>query len=156
MLEYARISLIYLDYIKESFINKIKDTISKNNNNKSTINIKINEHIISTLNQLPNNQSNFECPKCNGSYNLEQNSFYFCTQCKETSFFCEECYKTFNAANKNKNKTKEKEKQIFHEHHLILFYKYSQNKTSFIIKDIYNKYMFLLKGKKSKKIYLKL
>ena len=146
------LSLIYLDYIKESFINKIKDTISKNNNNnKSTINIKINEHIISTFNPLPNNKTNFECPKCNRSYNLERNSFYFCTQCKETSFFCEECYKTFNSANKNKNKTKEKEKQIFHEHHLILFYKYSQNKTSFIIKDIYNKYMNLLKGKKSKK-----
>ena len=146
------LSLIYLDYIKESFINKIKDTISKNNNNnKSTIIIKINEHIISTFNPLPNNKTNFECPKCNGSYNLEQNSFYFCPQCKERSFFCEECYKTFNSANKNKNKTKEKEKQIFHEHHLILFYKYSQNKTSFIIKDIYNKYMNLLKGKKSKK-----
>ena len=150
----AIISLTYLDYKKEKIFDKIKEIISKNNNNnKSTINIKIKEYIISTFNPIPNPQTIFECPKCERSYTLEQNSFYFCTQCKEKSFFCDECFSGFNATIKDKNKLKEKdkEKQNFHEHHLILFYKYSQNKTSFIIKEKYDKYMNLLKDKKAKK-----
>ena len=148
----ALISLIYLDYIEENLFNKIKDIVSENNNNKrSTINIKIREQKITTLNILPNPQTIFECPKCERSYTLEQNSFYFCTQCQEKAFFCEECYIGFNATIKDKKKSKEKEKQIFHEHHLIFFYKYSQNKTSFIIKEKYENYSNLLKDKKKKK-----
>lgn len=144
-------SLTYLDYIEENIFNKIKDIITINNNNKSTINIKIREQKISTLNILPNPQTIFECPKCERSYTLEQNSFYFCTQCQEKAFFCEECFIGFNSSLKDKKKQKEKEKTIFHEHHLILFYKFSQNKTSFIIKEKFEKYNNLLKDQKVKK-----
>ena len=146
------ISLTYLDYIQENIFNQIKDIVSKNNNNKkSTVNITLNEKKIQALDILPNPQTIFECPKCERSYTLEQNSFYFCTQCQEKALFCEECYIGFNGASKDKKKQKEKEKQIFHEHHLILFYKYNKNKTSFIIKEKYEKYMNSLKDKKKKK-----
>ena len=146
------ISLTYLDYIQENIFNQIKDIVSKNNNNKkSTVNITLNEKKIQALDILPNPQTIFECPKCERSYTLEQNSFYFCTQCQEKALFCEECYIGFNGASKDKKKPKEKEKQIFHEHHLILFYKYNKNKTSFIIKEKYEKYMNSLKDKKKKK-----
>ena len=146
------ISLTYLDYIQENIFNQIKDIVSKNNNNKkSTINITLNEKKIQALDILPNPQTIFECPKCERSYTLEQNSFYFCTQCQEKALFCEECYIGFNGTSKDKKKQKEKEKQIFHEHHLILFYKYNKNKTSFIIKEKYEKYMNSLKDKKKKK-----
>ena len=152
------ISLIYSDYIEDNIITKLKDIISKNNkNNKSSINIKLTEQKISTLNILPNPQTIFVCPQCERSYTLEQNSFYFCTQCKENQFFCEECYIGFNSTNKDKKKEKQKEKlkskekKNFHEHHLIMFYKFNQNKKAFIIKDIYDKHMKILKDKKGKK-----
>ena len=158
------ISLIYSDYIEDNIITKLKDIISKNNkNNKSSINIKLTEQKISTLNILPNPQTIFVCPQCERSYTLEQNSFYFCTQCKENQFFCEECYIGFNSTNKDKKKEKQKQKEkikskenkIFHEHHLIMFYKFNQNKKAFIIKDIYDKHMKILKDKKGKKNKLK-
>ena len=158
------ISLIYSDYIEDNIITKLKDIISKNNkNNKSSINIKLTEQKISTLNILPNPQTIFVCPQCERSYTLEQNSFYFCTQCKENQFFCEECYTGFNSTNKDKKKEKQKQKEKikskenknFHEHHLIMFYKFNQNKKGFIIKDIYDKHMKILKDKKGKKNKLK-
>ena len=146
------IILTYLDYIQERILIQIKDIVSKNNNNnKSSINIKIKEQKIQTLNILSNPQTIFECPKCERSYTLEQNSFYYCTECQEKAFFCEECYIGYNSPGKDKKKQKEKGKNSFHEHHLILFYKYSQNKTSFIIKEKIEKYKNVLNDKKMKK-----
>jgi len=149
----AFLILTYLDYIQDDIIAEIKEIISKNNNrNKSSINIKLREKKISTINILPNPLTVFECPKCERSYTLEQNSFYFCVQCQEKQYFCEECYRGFYAAIKDKKKAiKTKEKGIFHEHHLILFYKYNQNKSSFIIKEKYEKYKAILNDKKGKK-----
>ena len=154
------ISLIYSDYIQDNIITKIKDIISKNNNNnKSSINIKLREQKLETLNILPNLQTIFECPQCERSYTLEQNSFYFCTQCKEKQFFCEECYIGFNSTIKEKHKEKAKEKakskdkNNFHEHHLVMFYKFNPNRKAFIIKDKYEKYTKLLNDKKMKKNY---
>ena len=149
----AFLILTYLDYIQDDIIAEIKEIISKNNNrNKSSINIKLREKKISTINILPNPLTVFECPKCERSYTLEQNSFYFCVQCQEKQYFCEECYRGFYAPIKDKKKAiKTKEKGIFHEHHLILFYKYNQNKSSFIIKEKYEKYKAILNDKKGKK-----
>ena len=149
----AFLILTYLDYIQDDIIAEIKEIISKNNNrNKSSINIKLREKKISTINILPNPLTVFECPKCERSYTLEQNSFYFCDQCQEKQYFCEECYRGFYAPIKDKKKAiKTKEKGIFHEHHLILFYKYNQNKSSFIIKEKYEKYKAILNDKKGKK-----
>ena len=149
----AILILTYLDYIQDDIIAEIKEIISKNNNrNKSSINIKLREKKISTINILPNPLTVFECPKCERSYTLEQNSFYFCDQCQEKQYFCEECYRGFYAPIKDKKKAiKTKEKGIFHEHHLILFYKYNQNKSSFIIKEKYEKYKAILNDKKGKK-----
>jgi hypothetical protein len=154
----ALITLIYLDYIQNDIFNSIKSIVSDNNNGKkSTINIKIKEEKVTTINILPNPLNVFECPKCERSYTLEQNSFYFCLQCQEKSFFCEECYTGFNLTINNKKKTQEqtksKDKNIFHDHHLIMFYKYSQNKTSFIIKAKYEKFLKLISDKKSMKNY---
>jgi hypothetical protein len=149
----AFLILTYLDYIQDDIIEEIKEIISKNNNrNKSSINIKLREKKISTINILPNPLTVFECPKCERSYTLEQNSFYFCVQCQEKQYFCEECYRGFYAPIKDKKKAiKTKEKGIFHEHHLILFFKYNQNKSSFIIKEKYEKYKAILNDKKGKK-----
>ena len=149
----AFLILTYLDYIQDDIIAEIKEIISKNNNrNKSSINIKLREKKISTINILPNPLTVFECPKCERSYTLEQNSFYFCDQCKEKQYYCEECYRGFYAPIKDKKKViKTKEKGIFHEHHLILVYKYNQNKSSFIIKEKYEKYKAILNDKKGKK-----
>ena len=155
----ALITLIYLDYIQNDIFTSIKNIVSDNNNGrKSTINIKIREEKIPTMNILPNPLNVFECPKCERSYTLEQNSFYYCLQCQEKSYFCEECYTGFNLTIKDKKKkqekTKSKDKNIFHEHHLIMFYKYSQNKTSFIIKEKYDKLMKMINDKKNKKNYI--
>ena len=149
----AILILTYLDYIQDDIIAEIKEIIYRNNNrNKSSINIKLREKKISTINILPNPLTVFECPKCERSYTLEQNSFYFCVQCQEKQYFCEECYRGFYAPIKDKKKAiKTKEKGIFHEHHLILFYKYNQNKSSFIIKEKYEKYKAILNDKKGKK-----
>ena len=149
----AFLILTYLDYIQDDIIAEIKEIIYRNNNrNKSSINIKLREKKISTINILPNPLTVFECPKCERSYTLEQNSFYFCVQCQEKQYFCEECYRGFYAPIKDKKKAiKTKEKGIFHEHHLILFYKYNQNKSSFIIKEKYEKYKAILNDKKGKK-----
>ena len=152
------ISLTYSDYIDDNIITKIKHIISKNNNNnKSSINIKLREQKIQTLNILPNPQTVFICPQCERSYTLEQNSFYFCTQCQENQFFCEECYTGFNSTIKDKNKSKQKQKtksknnDVFHQHHLIMIYRLNPNKKAFIIKDKYEKYSKLLSDKKGKK-----
>ena len=156
----ANISLIYLDYIQSQNFENIKTIIKDNNINNngksSSIYIKIKEEQIKTLNLLENAQSVFVCPKCNRSYTLAQNSFYFCNKCKENSFFCEECYKGFYDSVKIIKKKKGKPPQdnnIFHEHPLILFYKYNQNKTSYIIKEEYNKYIDILSNNKLKRIY---
>ncbi len=146
------ISLTYLDYIQNNIFKDIKEIISSNNNNgKSSINIKIREQNIKTINLLPNPEPIFICPKCERSYTLDQNSFYFCNECKQNAFFCEECYNGFNSASKGKKKEEKKSKENFHEHHLILFYKYNSKKSSFIIKEKYDKYNEISKNKKKKK-----
>ena len=96
---------------------------------------------------MENLQSVFECPKCNRSYTFDQNSFYFCNKCKENQYFCEECYRGFSESVKalKKNKAKgSQENNVFHEHQLILFYKYNENKSSYIIKEVYNRFMDIL------------
>ena len=154
----ANISFTYLDYIQDSNFEEIKKIINDNNISKngksSSVNIKIKEEKIETIKLLENIQSVFECPKCNRSYTFEQNSFYFCNQCKNNSFFCEECYRGYYDSKKGKKKKKIKfseENEIFHEHHLILFYKYNPSKSSYIIKEEFNKYMDLLGNNKLKK-----
>jgi hypothetical protein len=154
----VNMSLLYLDYIPSENFENIKKLIHDNNVNNngksSSIYIKIKEEQIKTIKLLENAQSVFECPKCNRSYTLDQNSFYFCNICKENSFFCEECYRGFYDSVKIKKKKKIKEENnIFHEHHLILFFKYNQNKSSYIIKEEYDKYIDILGNNKLKRIY---
>ena len=154
----VNMSLLYLDYIPSENFENIKKLIHDNNVNNngksSSIYIKIKEEQIKTIKLLENAQSVFECPKCNRSYTLDQNSFYFCNICKENSFFCEECYRGFYDSVKIKKKKKIKEENnIFHEHHLILFFKYNQNKSSYILKEEYNKYIDILGNNKLKRIY---
>ena len=156
----TNISITYFDNISSQNFEDIKNIVNDNNiansGKSSSIQIKIKEAKLETIKLLENLQSVFECPKCNRSYTFDQNSFYFCNKCKENQFFCEECYKGFydTVKVKKKNKSKNtKENNIFHEHHLILFYKYNQNKTSYIIKEIFNKYMDIFENNKMKRIY---
>ena len=154
----ANIILTYLDCIKDNNFEEIKKIINDNNINNngksSSINIKIKEEKIKTIKLLDNIQSVFECPKCNRSYTFDQNSFYFCNKCKENAFFCQECYTGFHESKKGKKKKKtEDNNKIFHEHQLILFYNYNRNKSSYIIKEEFNKYMNLIGNNKLKKNY---
>ena len=156
----SNILMTYLDNIQSQNFEEMKKIINDNNitNNgkSSSIQIKLREEKLETIKLLENLQTVFECPKCNRSYTFEQNSFYFCNKCKENSFFCEECYRGFYDSvkvKKNKKSKNTKENNVFHEHHLILFYKFNQNKATYIIKEIYNKYMDILENNKLKRIY---
>ena len=153
----ANIIFTYLDYIQENNFDEIKGIIKDNNINNngksSSINIKIKEEKIETIKLLDNIQTVFECPTCNRSYTFDQNSFYFCNICKENAFFCQECYRGFHETKKGKKKKKEEGNKIFHEHQLILFYNFNKNKTSYIIKEEFNKYMDLIGNNKLKKNY---
>ena len=154
----VNISLTYLDYISSQTFEEIKSIINENNTNSlgktSSIYIKLKEEKIETINLLGDIQPVFVCPKCNRSYTFDQNSFYFCSQCQENKYYCEECYRGFFDIVKIKKNKKEKnsEKNVFHEHPLLFFYKYNKNKSSFIIKEKYNKYRDILGNNKRKRI----
>ena len=159
----ANMSLIYLDYINENNFDEMKKVISDNNisssGKSSSIYIKLKEQKIETINLLENKQKNFKCQKCNKSYTLDLTSFYFCYKCQPHTFFCDDCYRKYHESIKGKKKKKEKNEQseqiqennIFHEHHLLLFYNYTQKKTAFIIKDEFNKYMNIIENSRLKK-----
>ena len=154
----VNISLTYLDYISSQTFEEIKSIINENNTNSlgktSSIYIKLKEEKIETINLLGDIQPVFVCPKCNRSYTFDQNSFYFCSQCQENKYYCEECYRGFFDTVKIKKNKKEKnsEKNVFHEHPLLFFYKYNKNKSSFIIKEKYSKYRDILGNNKRKRI----
>ena len=159
----ANMSLIYLDCINENNFDVMKKVISDNNTSSSgkssSIYIKLKEQKIETINLLENKQKNFKCQKCNKSYTLDLTSFYFCYKCQPHAFFCDDCYRKYHESIKGKKKKKEKNEQseqiqennIFHEHHLLLFYNYTQKKTAFIIKDELNKYMNIIENSRLKK-----
>ena len=150
------INLTYLDYIPSQNFEEIKNIINDNNKNSSgklsSIFIKLKEEKIKTKKLLENIGTVFECPKCNRSYTFDQNSFYFCSKCKNNNFFCEECYiGSINTVKiKKKKKAKNQDNNDFHEHPLILFYKYDQNKSSDIIEEKYNKYMEIIENNKKR------
>ena len=156
----VNICITYLDYLSSQYFEEIKKIIKDNHTNNSgkssSIYIKLKEEKIETINLLENLHSVFECPKCNRSYTFDQNSFYFCNKCKENQYFCEECYRGFSESVKalKKNKAKgSQENNVFHEHQLILFYKYNENKSSYIIKEVYNRFMDILGNNKLKRLY---
>ena len=154
----VNLSITYLDNISSQNFEELKKLINDNNINSSgkssSIYIKLKEEKIETINIFENMETVFECPKCNRSYTFEKNSFYFCNNCKEKSVFCEECYRGFYDSVKIKKKMKNKisQENVFHEHHLILFYNYNPNKSSYILKEEYTKYMDIIENNKLKKI----
>ena len=171
-----QINITYLDYLKSNIkLDKIKSIVESNNKNCS-IKFKLNNIELKTLNLFPKITKKYVCSKCIKEKVFNNESFYMCNSCRETDFLiCRDCYEDLYSSSKDKKEDddffkdfimqdpsqknakleEEKEEKLYekiHEHPLLFLFNFDIKKNTYIIKDIYDKYIESLTNKSKKKV----
>ena len=170
------INIIYLDYLKQNLnLEKINNLIQSNNKN-SIFQISLKNIELTTINLFPKLTKTFVCSKCLKSYPFQNESFYLCNFCRETDYLlCKNCYdesylnikstndeddffkdfimKDNSNGNSNNNNDKEENNlyKKIHEHPLLYIFNFDTKKKTYMIKNIYDKYIDILTNEKNKK-----
>ena len=172
------INITYLDFIKQNLkIDKINSIIELNNKN-SSMKIKLNNIELKTINLFPKITKTFICSKCLKEKVFNNESFYLCNYCKTSDYLlCKDCYEDLYSNSKNEKEDDEffkdfimqdysrpqnldldqKEEKFYekiHEHPLLFLFNFDTKKNTYIIKDLYDKYIDILTNK-SKKTFIK-
>ena len=172
------INITYLDYLKQNLnLEKIYNILESNNKN-SCFEISLKETELTTINLFPKLTKTFVCSKCLKSYPFHNESFYMCYSCKTIDYLlCKYCYdelylnakgnneeddffKDFIMNDKNNDikdneKDNEEENMLYtkiHEHPLLFLFNFDAKKNTYMIKDIYEKYIDILTNGKNKKL----
>ena len=172
------LNITYLDYLKQDLnLEKIYNILESNNKN-SCFEISLKETELTTINLFPKLTKTFVCSKCLKSYPFHNESFYMCYSCKTIDYLlCKYCYdelylnakgnneeddffKDFIMNDKNNNikdneKDNEEENMLYtkiHEHPLLFLFNFDAKKNTYMIKDIYEKYIDILTNGKNKKL----
>ena len=172
------INITYLDYLKQNLnLEKIYNILESNNKN-SCFEISLKETELTTINLFPKLTKTFVCSKCLKSYPFHNESFYMCYSCKTIDYLlCKYCYdelylnakgnneeddffKDFIMNDKNNDikdneKVNEEENMLYtkiHEHPLLFLFNFDAKKNTYMIKDIYEKYIDILTNGKNKKL----
>ena len=172
------INITYLDYLKQNLnLEKIYNILESNNKN-SCFEISLKETELTTINLFPKLTKTFVCSKCLKSYPFHNESFYMCHSCKTIDYLlCKYCYdelylnakgnneeddffKDFIMNDKNNDikdneKDNEEENMLYtkiHEHPLLFLFNFDAKKNTYMIKDIYEKYIDILTNGKNKKL----
>ena len=167
------INIIYFNYLKQNLrLDKIISIIESNNKNCS-MKIKLNNYELETINLFPKLTKTFICSKCLKEKLFNNESFYLCTYCKTSDYLlCKDCYEDLYSNSKDQKDdddffkdfimqdsspnldSNEKEQKFYekiHEHPLLFLFNFNINKNTFIIKDLYDKYLDLLTNDNKKK-----
>ena len=170
------INITYLDYLKEKLsLEKLYKIIDTNNKNTS-FQISIKDIQLTTINLFPKLTKTFVCSKCLKSYHFHNESFYMCNFCRTTDYLlCKNCYdelylnikstndeddffKDFimkdNNNNIKDNQNNNEENILYkkiHEHPLLFMFNFDSKKNTYVIKDIYDKYIDILTNEKNTK-----
>ena len=172
------INITYLDYLKENLnLEKLYKIIEPNNKNTS-FQISIKDIQLTTINLFPKLTKTFVCSKCLKSYPFHNESFYMCNFCRTTDYLlCKICYdelylnikstndeddffkdfimKDNNNIKDNQNNNDNNEENILykkiHEHPLLFMFNFDSKKNTYVIKDIYDKYIDMLTNEKNTK-----
>ena len=135
--------------------------------------IKLNNYELETINLFPKLTKTFICSKCLKEKLFNNESFYLCTYCKTSDYLlCKDCYEDLYSNSKDQKDdddffkdfimqdsspnldSNEKEQKFYekiHEHPLLFLFNFNINKNTFIIKDLYDKYLDLLANDNKKK-----
>ena len=172
------LNITYMDYLKQDLnLEKIYNILESNNKN-SCFEISLKETELTTINLFPKLTKTFVCSKCLKSYPFHNESFYMCYSCKTIDYLlCKYCYdelylnakgnneednffKDFIMNDKNNDikdneKDNEEENMLYtkiHEHPLLFLFNFDAKKNTYMIKDIYEKYIDILTNGKNKKL----
>ena len=168
-----KVNITYLDFIKDNLkIDKINSIIESNNKN-SSIKFNLNDLELKTTNLFPKLTKTFICSKCLKEKIFNNESFYMCNFCRSTDYLlCRDCYEDLYSSSKDKkedddffkdfimqepskkNIEEEKEEKLYekiHEHPLLFLFNFDAKKSTYIIKDLYDKYINVLTNKNKKK-----
>ena len=174
-----RLNITYLDYLNSYIkLDKINSIIESNNKN-SSVKFKLNSLELKTLNLFPKITKKYICSKCLKEKEFNNESFYMCNTCRTTDYLiCRDCFEDLYTTSKDKKEdddffkdfimqdadpnqkkvnapeeiqNEEKLYEKIHEHPLLFLFNFDIKKNSFIIKDLYDKYMESLTNKNKKK-----
>ena len=169
-----QVNLTYLDYIDQYLkIDKIKSIIEENNKNTS-VKYTLNTRQLQTINLFHKSSKTFICSQCLKEKNFNNESFYMCYFCTDIKYMiCRDCYEDLYINSKEKkedddffkdfvmtesakkNEGFDEEEKLFekiHKHPLLFLFNFEINKKSYIIKELYDKYIQILMNKSNKKI----
>jgi len=171
-----KINITYLDFIKQNLkIDKINSIIESNNKN-SSVKFSLNNIELKTINLFPKLTKTFICSKCLKEKLFNNESFYMCNFCRSIDYLlCKDCYEDLYTNSKekkddddffkdfimsepnqkNENYEEGNEEKLYekiHEHPLLHLFNFDAKKSTYIIKDLYDKYIEILINKNKKKI----
>ena len=148
-------NFIYIDYIKNKIdLNSLKSFMDEDV-------IKYNEVEIKSNLILNQKIKKFKCTKCKNSFKIQGESFYLCLSCKDC-YICKNCYEDllvtlnsdltddnylkkillddYQAINNNDNEFVKNYLDKIHGHPLLFIFNYIENKNSYIISELFEKY----------------
>ena len=170
----VQVNISYFDFIKQHLkIDKINSIIEDNNKN-SSIKFTLNATELKTINLFPKITKTYICSKCLKEKVFNNDSFYMCNFCRITDYLlCRDCYDDLYYSSKDKkedddffkdfimqdpsqkNPEDEKEEKLYekiHEHPLLFLFNFDTKKNTYILSDLYNKYIEILTSKSKKKM----
>ena len=171
-----KINITYLDFIKQNLkIDKISSIIESNNKN-SSVKFTLNNVELKTINLFPKLTKTFICSKCLKQKVFNNESFYMCNFCRNIDYLlCRDCYEDLYTNSKEKkddddffkdfimtepdqkndNLEEGNEAKLYekiHEHPLLHLFNFDTKKSTYILKDLYDKYIDILTNKNKRKV----
>ena len=171
-----KINLIYLDFLNQNLkLDKINSIIDYNNKN-SSVKFLLNKIELKTINLLEKLSKTFICSQCLKEKVYNNESFYMCYFCKDIHYLlCRDCYEDLYSNSKEKkddddffkdfimteqdkkndNFEQDAEEKLYikiHKHPILFLFNYNIKKKTYIVKDLYDKYIAYLTNKSDKKL----